>query len=77
MLISILDGARCTTITHSDLLLSQTRAQLVECYYDYTQMEDINSGRPTIYFFPLKKKIKKSKKDLGDGLFKLQNSQKL
>ena len=56
MLISILDGAGCITMTHSDLLLLQAWAQRLECHYDHTKMEDANSGCPVFYFFPLKKK---------------------
>ena len=56
MLTSVFDGAKWTTIAHSDLLLPQARAQQVECHYSHTQVENINSSRPHLPLFHLAKK---------------------
>ena len=56
MLTSVFDGAKWTTIAHSNLLLPQARAQQVECHYSHTQVENINSSRPHLPLFHLAKK---------------------
>ena len=59
MLTSVFDGAKWTTIAHSDLLLPQARAQQIECHYSHTQVKNVNSSRPHLPIFHLAKKKKK------------------
>ena len=69
MLTSVFDGAKWTTIAHSDLLLPQAQAQQVKCHYSHTQVENVNSSRPHLPIFHLAKKRRKKKKDGQLGLF--------